>query len=218
MVQRKEVFTRSEDNLEKTSAITAENACVATEMVMASERDDEPLSSSGETREADAADHTEDEEAPFLAVSLTKLAVTSICSFGIYQIYWFYENWRLLKEREQTRIRPSCRALFAYFSCYQCLSRISRASFSLGLRRIPAGPLAVGWIITTLLVNLPDPFWTISVLSVLFLLPAQAAANRINLKSVPNHDPNRQFTTSNAVFIVGACICWVLVFVGLSQA
>jgi hypothetical protein len=142
----------------------------------------------------------------------------SICSFGIYQIYWFYENWRLIKEREKTGIRPPWRAFFAYLFCYQCFSRISRAAISLGLKRIPTGPLAVGWVITTLLVNIPDPFWTLSVLSVLFLLPVQAAANRVNMTLAPDHDPNRRFTTSNVVFIVGACIFWAVVFVGLSEA
>jgi hypothetical protein len=178
--------------------------------------DDELLSYSEKTRELVAADQTEAEEAPFLAVSLSKLFIMSICSFGIYQIYWFYENWRLIKEREKTNIRPSWRAFFACFFCYQCFSRISRGSTSLGMRRIPAGPLAVGWTVTTLLVNIPSPFNLVTVLSILFLLPAQAAANQINLKSAPYHNRNRHFTTPNVIFIVMATIIWILAFVGLS--
>jgi hypothetical protein len=176
-----------------------------------------PLPSSEAAREAEVADHMEDEEAPFLAVSLAKLVVMSICSFGIYQIYWFYENWRLIKEREETNIRPSWRAFFAYFFCYQCFSRISRASASLGLQPIAAVPLAVGWVFMTFLAIIPSPFWIITVLSVLFLLPVQAAANRVNQKWTPNHNPNRYFTNWNRAFIAAACLFWTLTLIGLSE-
>jgi hypothetical protein len=33
-----------------------------------------------------------DDQAPYFAVSLLKLTVMSICTFGIYDLYWFHKN------------------------------------------------------------------------------------------------------------------------------
>ena len=145
-------------------------------------------------------------QAPHFPVSLLKLTVMSICTFGIYEVYWFYKNWNLIKQREGTNIAPFWRAVFGYFFCYQCFSRIRAHAESLGLHQsVPAGPLATGWIITSLLWKLPDPYWLVSALSFLFMLPVQALANRINSTITPHHDPNRRFTVWNLVgAVVGA--------------
>jgi hypothetical protein len=55
-------------------------------------------------------------------VSLMKLTVMSIVTLGLYELYWFYKNWTLIKERGKLEIAPFWRAFFAYFFCYQCFS------------------------------------------------------------------------------------------------
>jgi hypothetical protein len=125
---------------------------------------------------------------PFFAVSLTKFAAMSVCTFGIYELYWFYKNWRLVKEREKVNISPFCRAFFAFFFCYQCFSRVRARAATVGLdHSLRTGPLAAGWIITVLW-RLPDPYWLVSMFEFLFVLPIQALANRINSTAVPGHD------------------------------
>ena len=120
-------------------------------------------------------------KAPWFPVSLLKLSVMSICTFGLYELYWFYENWKLIKQRRRSDILPFWRAFFAYFFCYQCFDEIREEARKLGLTPLPpAGPLAAGWIITTLLWRLPDPYWLVTFLSFVFILPVQAVANRIN--------------------------------------
>jgi hypothetical protein len=161
---------------------------------------------------------TESSQAPYFAVSLLKFTVMSICTFGIYKLYWFYKNWNLIKQRERTNIAPFWRAFFAYFFCYQCFSHIRARSASLGLHQLaPAGPLAVGWIITTLLWKLPDPYWLLSTLAFLFILPVQALANRINSTITPLHDPNRRFTAWNLVGVVVGAISVILATIGTFQ-
>lgn len=32
----------------------------------------------------------------YVAVSSTKLVVMSLCTFSLYELYWFYENWVLV--------------------------------------------------------------------------------------------------------------------------
>jgi hypothetical protein len=97
---------------------------------------------------------------------------------------------------------PFWRAIFVYFWCYQCFSRICGDAKTLRLyRSAPAGPLAAGWIVATFLVNLPDPYSLISLAAFVFLLPVQAVANPINATVTPHHATNRNFTPLNLVGI-----------------
>jgi hypothetical protein len=147
-------------------------------------------------------------------VSLLKLTVMSIVTLGIYQLYWFYKNWNLIKQRENLDIAPFWRAFFAYFFCYHCFSDIRAQAASLDLKSsLPAGPLAACWIITNIIpamigpaMKLSDPF-VVPLFSFVFILPVQALANRINARITPDHDPNRRFTGWNwAGVAVGAII------------
>jgi hypothetical protein len=45
-----------------------------------------------------------EDQAPFFSVSLAKFAAMSVCTFGIYKLYRFYKNWRLVNEREKLGI------------------------------------------------------------------------------------------------------------------
>jgi hypothetical protein len=155
------------------------------------------------------------DQPPFFAVSLTKFAAMSVCTFGIYELYWFYKNWRLVKEREKLDISPFWRVFFAFFFCYQCFSRIRAQAATAGLdHSLPAGPLAAGWIITSLLWRLPDPYWLVSMLAFIFVLPIQALANRVNATMAPGHDPNRRFTGWNIATVAGGTIFFLLAIIG----
>jgi len=51
---------------------------------------------------------------PFFAVTTFKYVLMFVCTFSFYQIYWFYKNWQLIKEREGfagLRISPVPRAI-----------------------------------------------------------------------------------------------------------
>jgi len=155
------------------------------------------------------------DQPPFFPVSIPKFIVMSICTLGIYELYWFYKNWNLIRQREQTDIMPFWRGFFAFFFCYQCFSRIREHAQSVGVSQsVAAGPLAIGWIITTVLWKLPDPYWLVSEFAFLFMLPPVAAANRINAKVLPNHNPNGRFTAWNWVAIVLGGILVVLAVIG----
>src|SRR5262245_38387740 len=73
---------------------------------------------------ADVLPPDAERELPFFAVSITKFVVMSICTFSIYEVYWFYKNWRRIMDRENLHIFPFTRAIFAVFFCYQCFSYV----------------------------------------------------------------------------------------------
>jgi hypothetical protein len=145
----------------------------------------------------------------FFPVSIAKFAVLSVCSLGIYNLYWFYRNWQLVRAREHSDISPFWRATFAYFFCYAMFKQIrDHDRQSGGTGALPAGALATGWIVLTLLWQMPDRYWLAALLSFAFMLPAQIVANRINSVAAPNHDRNTRFTGWNwlTVVIGGAII------------
>jgi hypothetical protein len=161
------------------------------------------------------SDSSQPVQPPFFAVSLLKLVVLSTCTFGIYEIYWFWRNWNRIRVNGEPGITPSLRAVFLIFYCYPCFIRIKLAGISRGV--IPAPPigiLAICYILTTLSWRLPRALDLISFLSVAFLLPIQSYVNRINAAALPGHDPNSRFGVWNWIATVAGGTLLILAIIG----
>lgn len=137
-------------------------------------------------------------EPPFFATSLLKLGVMSLFTLGLYELYWFYKNWQLIKRREKLDVMPFWRAFFAVFFCYSCFSHVRRYEHpAVAAGSLAAGPLAAGWIVLNVSWRLPDPYWLITFFAFLPMLPVQHRINEINNAVAPGHDPNARFTWLN---------------------
>ena len=151
----------------------------------------------------------------YFAVSPLKLVLMSICTMGIYELYWFYKNWVLIKERENSDIMPFWRAFFAYFFCYSFFKRVQVSAEAVSLKKsMSPGLLTTGWIIVNILVKLPDPFWLITYFAVIFLLPVQTVVNDINDVVAPGHNKNGNFTGWNILGLVVGGLFFVLILLG----
>jgi hypothetical protein len=137
------------------------------------------------------------------------------CTLGAYQFYWFYENWKLIRERERPEVSPFWRTFFAFIYCYALFEKVrsSAASLKMG-HSISVRVLASGWILSSILLILPDPYWLVTHLSILFLSPVQHAANQINASLVPDHDRNERFTAWNRVAAVVGGGLFILSVIG----
>ncbi|WP_157691774.1 hypothetical protein [Noviherbaspirillum autotrophicum] len=154
-------------------------------------------------------------EPPFFAVSLVKLTVMSVCTAGFYELYWYYRNWQRIRQREGSHIMPFWRAFFSLFFCYSCFARIRDYGKETGMpMRVPAALLAAGWTVTTMLWKLPDPYWWASSLAVVFLLPAQAQANRLNAIACPGHQRNARLSAWNWLVVALGGSFTVLALIG----
>ena len=132
---------------------------------------------------------------PFFAVSLRKFAIMSVVTFGLYEFYWFYKHWSLVSRRHDRPIMPGARAFFAVLFCHAFMAEVRRFEYvGLPPNHLQAGLLTIGWILFTLTQRLPDPFWVLSIVAFVFLLPAQERANEINRLVEPGHDPNDRLT------------------------
>ena len=138
----------------------------------------------------------------YFAVSLTKLLLMSLCTGGVYEIFWFYKNWEIVRQREKIKIMPVWRSLFAYFFCYALFRRISYSEkVILTKNTFTPGALTIGWVLLTFSWKLPGAYWLLANLAVLFILPAQIAVNEINSKVAPDHNKNDTYSFWNVLII-----------------
>lgn len=156
----------------------------------------------------------------YFPVSLLKLAVMSVCTLGLYEFYWFYKNWRLIKAREEPETAPVWHWLFSVvragiFPAFFCYSLFTRIQDTADAEEVPVslacGLLAVGWALSTILVRLPEAYWMFSFMTIIFLLPVQSAVNNINRTVNPKLDPNRRFTRWNIASVIAGCILIALI-------
>ncbi|MBI2444501.1 MAG: zinc-ribbon domain-containing protein [Candidatus Magasanikbacteria bacterium] len=65
------------------------------------------------------------EHVEYFSISLLRLAVLSVLTLGIYDVYWFYKNWDAIKKQEGKKISPLARAIFAVFYCHDLFKRVA---------------------------------------------------------------------------------------------
>jgi hypothetical protein len=156
---------------------------------------------------ADVGSITSDAEVLFFAVSPLKLAVLSVCTLGLYQIYWFYKHWVLIKQRSEPLIIPWARALFGLFWCYSCFEFIRDDERRLNVEpTLPAGPLTIAWIAASLAWRLPQPYFLLGYLAPALLVPAQRHVNHLNALVAPRHGENSRFSAWNWLAVAAGII------------
>src|ERR1700738_1857366 len=141
--------------------------------------------------------------AVYFPVSLSKLLIMSLCTFGLYQPFWLFSQWYYVREREKPNISLLLRVFFPIFFCYPLFRQIRAMANAENISPSFSAPFcAVGWIIFALLAFLPGPLFLMSYFSVLFLLPVQRTVNAINLAADPEHNPNSTYSALNKTTIV----------------
>jgi len=157
----------------------------------------------------------------FLYIPVSRLVLLSIMSFGMYEVYWIYRNWRFIKERDSlySRIKPFWRCFFGYFFCHSLLRRIyeDKEARSLLTPTFSPGILATGWIILMVLSNLMIRFPYMSVVamsglvpSFLCFVPAQNYINKVTL--IRNKEEHYYRWSSGHIFcLVAGSFSWLFV-------
>jgi hypothetical protein len=147
-------------------------------------------------------------EAYFFTTSTLKLAVMSISTFGLYELYWFYKNWVLIKERTGQNIMPFGRAIFAPFWAYSCFKHIKIAADENAVpESLSIGVLATAYFLLYAILLLPDPYWLVSTFTFVLLIPANGVALRVNKQVAPNFENNDNFSGWNwLAFVIGGML------------
>ena len=138
----------------------------------------------------------------------------SVCTFGLYQVYWFYWNWRLIKYREGRHLSPPWRSVLGLVFALPLFRRMSQPTGRYGLAL--AGVCFLAWSVLTLASYGPAPWAVLTLGSVAPLLPLQVLANRVNAKHSPGHIPNRRLSGWNIVAVVFGGLLVALSLLGLA--
>jgi len=150
---------------------------------------------------------TPDDAIKYFTASTFKLIFMSIVTFGLYNIYWFYKNWLVIKKFENTKIMPFWRALFSSIFAYFMFKRIQKSAKNSGsdLSIFPV-ITALAYFAVEALGHLPEPYWFLYLFSVLLLIPANAAATKVNQQACSESYQNEKIKGWN----------WLAVFIGVT--
>ena len=120
-------------------------------------------------------------ELPFYSVSTAKLCILSVCTLGLYDVYWFYKNWARIRQQTGSAIRPFWRAIFAPLFCHPLVVTVNSAAESLHLSgKLPAAAIMGAYIALLATHRLPDPWWMLSMLAFVPLVPIQRRIQEIH--------------------------------------
>ena len=116
--------------------------------------------------------------AAYFHVAAWKFIVLSIATFGIYELYWFYQNWRYIRERDHSDIWPFWRMVFSPIWCFSLCRDVDRHGGSISTGA--AIGITAGYVVISALAQMPDPWWLTGLLSFVPLLLVVAQINALN--------------------------------------
>lgn len=151
----------------------------------------------------------------YFEVATTKFVVMSLVTFGIYDVFWLYRQWQFERARTGENLSPFWRTFFAPLFAFSLFRRISDAAEETGTGAIPHQVYALAYIACLFTVRLPEPYWLISLLVFVPLIPVQSAATRINGTTAPGAPLNDRYTLPNVAVIVIGGLMLLLILLGL---
>lgn len=137
-------------------------------------------------------------------------------SLGLYEIPWFYRNWKRIKELRKLKVTPLLRAVFAPLFAYSLFKNMLKLAKENGYQQKDSpGSLAVAYVFLSLLWRLPDPYWLVSLASILPLIPVTRAMNHYWRVKQPDLSVRTSFSGGEIAFLAVGGIIWILVLAGL---
>jgi hypothetical protein len=151
-------------------------------------------------------------------ISLNKFIFLSIISLGLYEVWWIYKAWRFYQQKEKSDILPAVRAIFSIFFLISLFNRNLNFAKAHGYRhRYSPVLLYIGAVFVSLLACLPDPFWLVSYLSIVFFIPPFKAFNYARQHAADLRVVEQtSFSIRQIVLIVIGSIFWAICFIGLA--
>ncbi len=126
---------------------------------------------------------------PFYCVREEKLAILSLATFGLYQVYWFYENWALAKAQYRPGLHPLWRAILSPFYCFSLAASVECAARSARVRERGNPVLfALGYLGICSLGFLHGPLGLLALFSFIPLIPIQRQIRRVHEALRPDLD------------------------------
>ena len=149
-------------------------------------------------------------------ISTALFIFLSIISFGIYEVVWFYRNWKYIKEKEGGDISPFWRAFFSIFFITQQFRMMLNYAKKEGYKEsFSPGWMTFWWFILALTGRAEGTGFFMSILTFLPLLGPLTATNYYYHKRGLDTKP-RPWQWWHILLIAMCAVFWVLIFVGIS--
>ncbi|MFM7314392.1 MAG: hypothetical protein ACKO0M_14725 [Cyanobium sp.] len=115
------------------------------------------------------------------AVSTRTFILLSLCTFGLYELYWSYRNWKQLRIAGLEDLRPFWRAVFAPLWGFSLFKRIRATATAAGVAaNWQCNLLGTLYLLFAMARMLPEPWSLISLLGFVAIIPVQRTAQRVN--------------------------------------
>ncbi len=157
--------------------------------------------------------------------SVTKLILLSIVTFGIYHLYWFYKNWRFIKQHDKKDISPGWRTLGSIIPIINIW--LIYDQFKSVIELAKKKNIEVNWsagLLTFLYIFIgviflfgPQEFFIEILLIPIITLPLIPIQNYLNkfLEMTERKSVKTKFTTGEIILTIVLIILWILIILGM---
>jgi hypothetical protein len=162
--------------------------------------------------------------APYYTISPVKMVLMSLASFGLFDIYWLYRQWKAVRARTGEDVSPFWRTVFAIFFVNRLFSLIRSDSASAGVPALMStGMLSAIFIITNLVSRIEStkvlgPVWLLGFAAIVPLVIMQQEINQYHAAVTPNFDRNTRWGFGNIVTLLIGVLCWFGVVAAVAMA
>ena len=146
-------------------------------------------------------------------------AVLSAATLGLYEIYWFYRNWRQLGAYKELDILPGWRTaglfipIYGQYLAYDLFRNIRDLAKALGVdKSYSPGLILFGWLTLIALWFLPHPLWFFGLLSVWPLVAVHKVLNSYWQKTQPGLAEKLEFAREEKFLLLLGGILLFFVF------
>jgi len=149
--------------------------------------------------------------------STNKFIILSILTFGLYTVWWAYKAWLFFQQKDELEIMPAIRAYFGVIFLIPLTNRILDYAKQKGYQNKYSPILIfVCFVVCSLLGYLPQPFWLIAYLNVVFLIPPFKALKFAKQNSQEITVIKQSSFSKRQIFlIVIGATCWIFLILGL---
>jgi Domain of unknown function (DUF4234) len=156
----------------------------------------------------------------YYAVPPLKMVLLSFATFGLYEIYWFFKQWKAVREQTHERLSPVARSLFAIFFCNRLFGHIRGAAINAEVRTgMATGALSAIFILGSIFESVASraewgPAWMLGFVTIVPLAIMQKEVNQLVARQTPDADRNTRYGAGVIVLLVIGALLWGLVILG----
>ena len=151
----------------------------------------------------------------YFSVGTVKLSLMAFTTFGVYVLYWFYRNWKVIRQRNHLPISPFWRAFFAPLWSFSLGKRFEadakERNISIGL---PVATFGILYLVLSALGRLPEPYSLISLFSFIPIVPFDRAARRLNGNGILAEPTHGRYSAWNIAWLVLGAVLVILAVIG----